>query len=92
MPRGAAGDTNDPRERRDILPRPSSHERGAALRHVLTKMQQDLQKYVRDLRAKARLERKLDRIRAAREQAEAADRKLPEHSKAKFRRPLRPRK
>ena len=78
MPRGAAGDTNDPRERRDILPRPSSHERGAALRHVLTKMQQDLEKYVKELRAKARLERKLDRIRAARERAEAAATELPE--------------
>ena len=39
---------------------------------------QDLAKYVRELRAKARLERKLDRLRAAREQAEAAASKLPE--------------
>ena len=89
MPRGAAGDTNDPRERRDILPRPSSSTRGAALRYgVLSKMQQDLQKYVRELRAKARLERKLDRIRAAREQAEAAATKLPEPR----RRPVRHKK
>ena len=38
---------------------------------------QDLAKYVRELRAKARLERKLARIRAAREQADAAASKLP---------------
>ena len=85
MPRDAAGDASDPRERHDILPRPSSSTRGAALHHVLTKMQQDLQKYVKELRAKARLERKLDRIRAARERAEAAATKLPEPK----RRPVR---
>ena len=48
-------------------------------------MQQDLRKYVKELRAKARLERKLDRLRAAREQAEAAGTKLPEPK----RRPVR---
>ena len=86
MPRDAAGDANDPRERHDILPRPSSSTRGAALRYgVLTKMQQDLEKFVKELRAKARLERKLDRIRAARERAEAAATKLPEPK----RRPVR---
>ena len=85
MPRDAGGDASDPRERHDILPRPSSHERGAALRYVLAKMQQDLEKYVKELRAKARFERKLDRIRAAREQAEAAATKLPEPK----RRPVR---
>ena len=85
MPRDAAGDTSDPRERRDSS-RPSSYMRGAALRYgVLAKMQQDLRKYVKDLRAKARLERKLDRIKAAREQAEAAASKLPEPK----RRPVR---
>ena len=49
---------------------------------------QDLAKYVRELRAKARLERKLDRIRAEREQAEAAASKLPEPT----RRPARHKK
>ena len=41
------------------------------------KSKQNLVKYVKELQAKARLERKLDRIRAAREQADAAASKLP---------------
>ena len=49
---------------------------------------QDLAKYVRELRAKARLERKLARIRAAREQADAAASELPEPK----RRPLKHKK
>ena len=39
---------------------------------------QDLAKYVRELQSKARLERKLARIRATRDKAEAAASKLPE--------------
>ena len=49
------------------------------------KSKQDLANYVRELRAKARLERKLDRIKAARQEAEAAAGKLP----APKRRPAR---
>ena len=60
--------------------------RGAALRYgVLTKMQQDLQKYAKKLRDDAKLQRKLDRIKAARQEAEAAAGKLP----APKRRPAR---
>ena len=60
--------------------------RGAALRYgVLTKMQQDLQKYAKKLRDDARLQHKLDRIKAARQEAEAAAVKLP----APKRRPAR---
>ena len=49
------------------------------------KSKQDLVKYVKELQAKARLERKLDRIRAAREQAEAAATKLPEPTRRQVR-------
>ena len=49
------------------------------------KSKQDLVKYVKELQAKARLERKLDRIRAAREQAEATATKLPEPTRRQVR-------
>ena len=49
---------------------------------------QDLAKYVRELRAKTRLERKLAQVSVARDQAEAAATKLPEPK----RRPLKHKK
>ena len=52
----------------------------------------DLQKYAKKLRDDAKLQRKLELIKAARQEAEAATSKLPEHSKHRRRRPIRSKK